>query len=94
MKDTTFRNIALFLSVVEGLKTYQVQDTTSFVEHLIQQVLLREDRLVPNTVLRDRKTLRNRKSLIFGNKLRQNRITNRTMIPVGCGLTPAVRLAG
>ena len=38
----------------------QVQDTTSSVEHLIQQVLLREDRLVLNTVLRDRKTLRNK----------------------------------
>jgi hypothetical protein len=33
------------------------------VEHLIQQVLLREDRLVLNTVLRDRKTL-NKKSRI------------------------------
>ena len=29
-------------------------------EHLIQQVLLREDRLVLNTVLRDQKMLRNK----------------------------------
>ncbi len=42
------------------VRTCQVQDTTSSVEHLIQQVLLTEDRLVLNTVLRDRKTLRNK----------------------------------
>ena len=33
---------------------------TSSEEHLIQQVLLREDRRVLNTVLRDRKTQRNK----------------------------------
>jgi len=46
--------------MIRELRTCQVQDTTSSVEHLIQQVLLREDRLVLNTVLRDRKTLRNK----------------------------------
>ena len=54
---TTFRSIALFLSVEVVLKTYQVQDIISFVEHLIQQVLLRDVRLVLNTELRDQKTL-------------------------------------
>ena len=39
------------------VKTFQEQDTTSSEEHLIQQVLLREDRLVLNTALRDQKTL-------------------------------------
>ena len=38
---------------------YQVQDTTSSEEHLIQQVLQREDRLVLSTVLRDLRTLSN-----------------------------------
>ena len=42
------------------VKTYQVQDTISFVEHLIQQVLQKDVRLVLNTELRDQKTLRNR----------------------------------
>ena len=35
-------------------------DTTLSEEHLIQQVLQREDRPVPSTVLRDRKTQRNK----------------------------------
>ena len=51
---------SVVLSVEEELRTCQVQDTTSFVEHLIQQELLREDRLVLNTALRDQKTLNNR----------------------------------
>ena len=42
-----------------GGATYQVQDTTSSEEHLIQQVLQREDRLVLSTVLRDLRTLSN-----------------------------------
>ena len=37
----------------------EVQDTTSSEEHLIQQVLQREDRLVLSTVLRDLRTLSN-----------------------------------
>ena len=53
-------HILLFLSVEVVLKTYQVQDTISFVEHLIQQVLQKDVRLVLNTELRDQKTLRNR----------------------------------
>ena len=44
------------------VKDLQVQDTTSFVVLWIQQALLREDRLVPNTEQRDQKTLRNNKS--------------------------------
>ena len=40
----------------------QVQDTTSSEVHLIQQVLLREDRLVLNTALRDQKTLNKKQS--------------------------------
>ena len=54
-RDTTFRSIALFLSVVEGLRTYLVQDTTSSEVLLILQVLLTENRPVLNTALRDRK---------------------------------------
>ena len=54
-KVTTFRSIALFLSVVEGLRTYLVQDTTSSEVLLILQVLLTENRPVLNTALRDRK---------------------------------------
>ena len=50
----------MFLSAEVVLKTYQVQDTISFVEHLIQQVLQKDVRLVLNTELRDQKTLRNR----------------------------------
>ena len=49
------RSIALFLSVVEGLRTYLVQDTTSSEVLLILQVLLTENRPVLNTALRDRK---------------------------------------
>ena len=54
-KVTIFRSIALFLSVVEGLRTYLVQDTTSSEVLLILQVLLTENRPVLNTALRDRK---------------------------------------
>ena len=39
------------------LRTYQVQDTILSVELLIQQESLTENRLVPNTALRDQKTL-------------------------------------
>ena len=69
----------MFLSVEVVLKTYQVQDTISFVEHLIQQVLQRDVRLVLNTELKDQKTQNK-------NKVTKIVITNRTMIPVGCGL--------
>ena len=44
------------------VRTCQVQDTTSSEVHLIQQVLLREDRLVLNTALRDQKTLNKKQS--------------------------------
>ena len=40
-----------------GGATYQVQDTILSVELLIQQESLTENRLVPNTALRDQKTL-------------------------------------
>ena len=43
------------VSVVEGLRTYLVQDTTSSEVLLILQVLLTENRPVLNTALRDRK---------------------------------------
>ena len=49
----------MFLSVVEGLRTYLVQDTTSSEVLLIQQVSLTENRLVPNTELRDLKLKNN-----------------------------------
>ena len=44
---------------VDVLRTYQVQDITSSVVHLIQQVLLTENRLVLNTALRDQRLLSN-----------------------------------
>jgi hypothetical protein len=40
--------------VEEELKTYLVPDTTSSEVHWIPQVLLTENRPVPNTALRDR----------------------------------------
>ena len=40
-----------------GGATYQVPDTTSSVVHLIQLVSLTENRLVPNTALRDQRLL-------------------------------------
>ena len=46
--------------MIRGGRVKDLPGTRSSVEHLIQQVLLREDRLVLNTVLRDRKTLRNK----------------------------------
>ena len=46
---------SVVLSVVEGLRTYLVQDTTSSEVLLILQVLLTENRPVLNTALRDRK---------------------------------------
>ena len=55
----TFRSIALFLSVEEELRTYLVQDTTSSEVLLIPQVSLTENRLVPNTELRDLKLKNN-----------------------------------
>ena len=45
----------MFLSVEEELRTYLVQDTTSSEVLLIPQVSLTENRLVPNTELKDLK---------------------------------------
>ena len=50
-------SVVLIRGVV--LRTYQVQDITSSVVHLIQQVLLTENRLVLNTALRDQRLLSN-----------------------------------
>ena len=49
----------MFLSVEEELRTYLVQDTTSSEVLLIPQVSLTENRLVPNTELRDLKLKNN-----------------------------------
>ena len=56
-------------SVEAVLRTFRVPVTISSVVLSIPQVLLRDVRPVPNTVLRDRKTLRNK----------QYRFTNRTI---------------
>ena len=56
-------------SYIPGL----VQDTTSSVVHWIQQVLLRDVRLAPNTARRDRKTLRSNEHLM-SSSVREERI--------------------
>ena len=55
---------SVVLSVVEGLRTYLVQDTTSSEVLLILQVLLTENRPVLNTALRDRKRNNSKKGFI------------------------------
>ena len=60
VKVTICRSTALFWSVVVVLRTCPVPDTTSSVVPLILPVSLTENRLVPSTVLRDLRMLRNK----------------------------------